>query len=129
MQSKTEKLLHRDRCLDMAEMAPTEAIRTKLLSVARLYEIEANLVNRARQCIADSKGIDRRGRITVKPTGYRILRVRSKTSASPAISRHCRARSRYIFRSLSSVTSVAARSHSTAFVLQASTRSLMIRCR
>ena len=42
MYSKGEKLLeHRDRCFDMAETAPTDAIRAKLLRIAYLYEIEA----------------------------------------------------------------------------------------
>jgi hypothetical protein len=36
-------------------MAPSEAIRVKLLSVARLYQIEVNLIDRARESIADSK--------------------------------------------------------------------------
>jgi hypothetical protein len=56
MHSKREPLLrHRNRCLQLAEMAPSEAIRVKLLSVARLYEIEVNLIDRAGQSIADSK--------------------------------------------------------------------------
>jgi hypothetical protein len=42
------------------------------------------------------------------------------------MSRHSRANSKYIFRSFSSVTSSATRSHSAAFPLQVSIRSLMI---
>jgi hypothetical protein len=55
MYSKSENLLHRDRCLHLAEVAPSEAIRVKLRSVARLYEIAVNLIDRARQSIADSR--------------------------------------------------------------------------
>jgi hypothetical protein len=50
-----ELLKRRDRCFEKAENAPTEAIRTRLLSVCYLYEIDVDLLCRARQCIADSK--------------------------------------------------------------------------
>jgi hypothetical protein len=47
-------LLHRDRCLELAAKAPTEAIRARLLNIAKLYEVEVRLINRARRSIAES---------------------------------------------------------------------------
>jgi hypothetical protein len=58
MDAKAEKLLQdRDRCLKMAELAPTEAVGTKLLQIAHLYEVEAELTERARRLIAESKDL------------------------------------------------------------------------
>jgi hypothetical protein len=54
--AQDERLLRcRDRCREMAETAPTEAIRISLLSVARLYEIEADLMDRAHSCLVQHK--------------------------------------------------------------------------
>jgi len=55
MYRKGEKLLQRRH--RFFDMAPTEAIRAKLSSIARLNEIEARLIDRAHQCIVDSKEI------------------------------------------------------------------------
>jgi hypothetical protein len=63
---------------------------------------------------------DRTPEILLSP-GSSLSRLRSKSSMSRAISRHCCASSKYIFRSISSLTGSAARSHSRAFLLQVST--------
>jgi len=84
MLSKSETLLHhRDRRLCMAEMAPTEAIRAKLLSVARLYEIEVNLIGRARQSIADSKDLIIRAEALLSPRLSRRHAYDPKTPPLP----------------------------------------------
>jgi hypothetical protein len=70
MHSKGEKLLHRDRCFELAASAPTEAIRGKLLRIAHLYEIEASLIDRARQCITDSKELIIKVETLLRPAGW-----------------------------------------------------------
>lgn len=53
---KAEELAKvRDRCLQSADRAPTQAIRTRLLSIAHLYEIEIDLTERSRQYVIESK--------------------------------------------------------------------------
>jgi CRP/FNR family transcriptional regulator, cyclic AMP receptor protein len=53
MDPKSETLLlHRDCCLEMAETAPTEAVRDQLISIARLYEGEVGPIERLRDAIA-----------------------------------------------------------------------------
>jgi hypothetical protein len=63
------ELLHRDRCFELAASAPTEAIRAKLLRIAQLYEIEASLIDRARQCITDSKELIIKVETLLRPAG------------------------------------------------------------
>ena len=42
--TEEEYLQHREHCVLMAEIAPTEHIRASLLRMARLCEIEARLI-------------------------------------------------------------------------------------
>jgi hypothetical protein len=46
---------HANRCHVLAHAAPTERIRLLLLRIARQYEREAGLVQRAFQCVIESK--------------------------------------------------------------------------
>jgi hypothetical protein len=65
-----ERLRHRDRCIELAETAPTEAIRASLLRVARLYETERDLIDRTMNCLVASKQPRRccdRGNLAVPP--------------------------------------------------------------
>ena len=44
-----------NRCHELAHAAPTEAIRTLLVRIARHYEREAGLAQRTFQCVVESK--------------------------------------------------------------------------
>ena len=56
MQDKIERLLrHRDHFLELAKAAPMDEMRVKLLSVARLYEIEAQLLENAKLLVSECK--------------------------------------------------------------------------
>ena len=46
---------HANRCHVLAHAAPTEAIRVFLRRIARQYEREAGLAQRAFQCVVESK--------------------------------------------------------------------------
>jgi hypothetical protein len=46
---------HAARCHELAHAAPTEALRAFLLRIARQYEREAGLAQRAFQCVVESK--------------------------------------------------------------------------
>jgi hypothetical protein len=46
---------HANRCHVLARAAPTERIRLLSLRIARQYEREAGLVQRAFQCVIESK--------------------------------------------------------------------------
>src|SRR5215469_8329623 len=58
---------HANRCHVLAHAAPTEAIRVFLRRIARQYEREAGLAQRAFQCVVEQRTY-RQGRVPVEPT-------------------------------------------------------------
>jgi len=68
--SEHDSIDRSDRCLQWADKAPTEPIRQTLLSIARLCEVDAELVERSKQCLIDSREmIARADRLLRQPAG------------------------------------------------------------
>lgn len=66
--------VHRDRCYELAEAAPTPEIRARLLSIARLYEREIELAVASKWRISASmEVIARVSDILARKNGSRTL--------------------------------------------------------
>jgi hypothetical protein len=55
MDQLEQRLRRRDRCIELAEAAPSETIRAWLLQAARLYETDTDPIERTMHCFAGSK--------------------------------------------------------------------------
>ena len=56
-----------DRCLELADAAPTEPIRLSLLNIARLCLVEAELIAGSKQAIAESRVLIARASALLAP--------------------------------------------------------------